>query len=143
MIGFVAVRCCVWAAAGMIVFGAGGCVAPARPEVEKVATVQVAEVVVNNRTPYAWRLVFRTAAGVAVKEADVAPRESGVVRIAGGVDYVIDQAIVTPGVRVAARSVAMRFEAGERYGWELATLLTAEGKDVDGEGEARRTGAVR
>lgn len=98
------------------------------PPVAEVATERAAELMVANRTPYAWRLVFRTTAGVAVKEADVAPRESGVVRIAGGADYVIEQAIVTPGVEAAARSVAMRFEAGERYGWELATLLTdAEG----------------
>lgn len=126
---WVAVRGCVWAAAGMIVLAGGGCAGPARPVEVPVAMAQEAEVVVHNRTPYAWRLVFRTPAGVAVKEADVAARESGVVRIAGGADYVIEQAIVTPGVGAAARSVAMRFEAGERYGWELATLQTLAGEE--------------
>lgn len=133
--GFVAVRCCIWAAAGAVMFGGGGCATSTQPVA--IAPVRGAELVVENRTPYAWRLVFRTPAGVAVKEVNVAPRETGVVRIAGGAEYVIEQAIVTPGVGAAARSVAMRLEAGERYEWELATLLTSAGEESERE-EATR-----
>lgn len=68
--------------------------------------------------------------------AEIAPRGSTEVRLAGGAEYAIEQTIVTPGAAVAAagaRTLQMRFESGERYGWELATVMTgAEEKSGTG-----------
>lgn len=97
------------------------------PETPRLATTwREAEVAVSNLTPYPWRLALRSPQGAEVKTVEVRPRESLAVVVAGG-EYVIEQTLVAPDPAVAkSRSFTARFEAGERYRWSLATLLSAE-----------------
>ncbi len=97
------------------------------PETPRLAmTWREAEVAVSNLTPYPWRIALRSPQGAEVKTVEVRPRESLAVVVAGG-EYVIEQTLVATDPAVATtRNFSARFEAGERYRWSLATLLSAE-----------------
>ncbi len=120
--GFATVCRCVFASVGIVVLVWAGCAGPGNGIVR--TGTPLAEIVVINRTAYAWRLAIRTVEGAEVKVARIAPLESREVRVAGGADYVIEQSIVTPGADIPEpRNIAARFEPGERYRWRLETLL--------------------
>lgn len=112
----------VWAVAGLLAIAIGGCATVEQPP-PPPPRASLAEVVIYNPTPYAWRLEFRAPAGSVVKAEAVAPRGTVAVHVPGGVDYVIEQAVTTARA-IPPRTTTMRLEAGERYDWELATLLT-------------------
>lgn len=108
-----------------LLLGLAGCTTA--PETPRLAnTWREAEVAVSNLTPYPWRIALRSPQGAEVKTVDVRPRESLAVVVAGG-EYVIEQTLVATDPAVAtSRNFTARFEAGERYRWSLATLLSAE-----------------
>jgi hypothetical protein len=85
-----------------------------------------AEVAVANLTAHAWRIALRSPQGEEVKTVEIRPRESVALVVAGG-DYTIEQTLFAPApVGTTVRRFPGRFEAGERYHWTLATLLSAE-----------------
>ena len=84
-----------------------------------------AEISVTNLSPHLWQLALRTPnAGDAIR-VEVKPRETFAVTMPGG-EYVVEQTLLAVGRIPATRQFATRFEAGERYRWDLATLLTTE-----------------
>lgn len=116
-------RGCVIAAGWGVVAG-GGCAT--QPELAAPERTHFSEIRVINESPLAWRLTFRPRDGGASRAEAVRPRETKTVRVAGGADYVVEQAVVTPGARVGSpRSVTVRFDPGESYDWRLATVLTS------------------
>jgi hypothetical protein len=103
---------------------AGGC---ATPRTAVLATGRWdAEIAVTNLTPYPWRIALRTLQGAEVKTVNVQPRESFAVVIAGGDYEVVQTVIAADTVASDTRNFSARFEAGERYRWSLATLLSSE-----------------
>lgn len=112
-------------AAVLLALGAGGC-ATSSEGPRLGSKWRDAEIAVSNLTPYPWRIALRSAESAEPKLVQVQPRESFAVVVAGG-DYQIEQALVATDPTVAmSRSFNARFEAGERYEWNLATLLSAE-----------------
>lgn len=98
-----------------------------RPEAPRLAKMRTeAEIAVTNLTPYPWRIALRPAAGMEPKLVQVQPRETFAVVLAGG-DYQVEQTLIG-GERESptSRNFQARFEAGERYRWSLATLLSAD-----------------
>ncbi len=102
-----------------------GCVS--KPEAPRLAVGwKEAEIAVTNLTPYPWRIALRSPAGADIKTVQVQPRETFAVVVEGG-DYVVEQTLVAADPTVGTtRNFAARFEAGERYRWSLATLLSSE-----------------
>lgn len=85
-----------------------------------------AEIAVSNLTAHAWRIVLHSPQGEAVKTVEIRPREAVALVVAGG-DYTIEQTLFAPApVGTTVRRFPGRLEAGERYDWTLATLLSAE-----------------
>lgn len=85
-----------------------------------------AEIAVSNLTAHAWRIALRSPQGEEVKSVEIRPRESVALVVAGG-DYSIEQTLFAPApVGTTVRRFPGRLEAGERYHWTLATLLSAE-----------------
>ncbi len=120
-----AAAACARAACLLAVVGFAGCAGtPEAPRLAKARTE--AEIAVTNLTPYPWRIALRPAAGMEPKLVQVQPRETFAVVLAGG-DYQVEQTLIA-GDRDAptSRNFQARFEAGERYRWSLATLLSAD-----------------
>lgn len=107
------------------------------PVSSAAAAPPLAHLAIANLTDYTWRVTARSAAGGTIREWPVLPRGSLEIELAGG-EYVFEQTIVTPHATLATatRQFPVRFDAGERYGWTLATLLSA------GAGEATNTAAT-
>lgn len=85
-----------------------------------------AEIAVENRTAHPWRIALRSPQGEEVKAVEIRPRESLALVVDGG-DYTIEQTLYAPPPAGAtSRRFPGRLEAGQRYRWTLATLLSAE-----------------
>lgn len=85
-----------------------------------------AEIAVSNLTAHAWRIALHSPQGEAVKTVEIRPREAVALVVAGG-EYTIEQTLFAPApVGTTVRRFPGRLEAGERYHWTLATLLSAE-----------------
>ncbi len=97
------------------------------PETPRLATdPREAEIAVANLTAHAWRITLRTPAGDEVRSVEIRPRESLALVIAGG-EYAIEQTLFAPPpAGTSTRRFPGRLEAGGRYQWTLATLLSAE-----------------
>lgn len=108
---------------GVCLLACAGCGTPVAGPV--AAPRPTAHVDVENLAPHAWRLVVRLPGGEAVHAMRVAPRGRGELTVPAAADLMIEQTLVSPtGEAAETRRVAVRFAAGERYRWELATLLT-------------------
>lgn len=85
-----------------------------------------AEIAVSNLTAHPWRIALHSPQGEPVKTVEIRPREAVALVVAGG-DYTIEQTLFAPApVGTTVRRFPGRLEAGERYHWTLATLLSAE-----------------
>jgi hypothetical protein len=89
-----------------------------------------AEISVTNLSPHLWQLALRAPQASDAIRVEVKPRETFAVTMPGG-DYVVEQTLLAVGRTTSAtRQFTARFDAGERYRWDLATLLTTEGSSV-------------
>lgn len=85
-----------------------------------------AEISVTNLSPHLWQLALRAPQASDAIRVDVKPRETFAVTMPGG-EYVVEQTLMAVGFSTPSkREFTARFEAGERYRWDLATLLTTE-----------------
>ena len=84
-----------------------------------------AEISVTNLSPHLWQLALRAPNASDAIRVEVKPRETFAVTMPGG-EYVVEQTLLAVGRAPATRQFATRFDAGERYRWDLATLLTTE-----------------
>lgn len=118
-------RACIVAGALALALAGAGC-ASAPKVLAPVAAPRLAQIAIANLTDYTWAIEARPAPGATVQHWQVAPRATLEIALAGG-DYVFAQTIVSPAASVGAatRRVSATFEAGERYEWSLATLLSA------------------
>lgn len=85
-----------------------------------------AEISVTNLSPHLWQIALRAPEASDAVRVEVKPRETFAVTMPGG-EYVVEQRVVAIGFSSSAkREFTARFDAGERYRWDLATLLTTE-----------------
>ena len=104
--------------------GMAGCTAPAPASGPRNAAAAASHLVVTNLTDYAWSLVIAPAAGGEDRTAQVPPRGSLTIVLAGG-DYLIDQSALPVGAAPElSRRLPVRLAAGKTYRWRLGTLLS-------------------
>ena len=118
-------RSSVFTAVLLLALSAGGGCASAPKGNELSLPPGHAEISVTNLSPHLWQLALRTPTAADAIRVEVKPRETFAVTMPGG-EYVVEQTLVAVGRTPATRQFATRFEAGERYRWDLATLLTTE-----------------
>ena len=118
-------RSSVFTAVLLLVLGAfAGCASA--PVVNTLALPRGhAEISVTNLSPHLWQLALRAPQANDAIRVEVKPRETFAVTMPGG-DYVVEQTLIAVGRPPASRQFTARFDAGERYRWDLATLLTTE-----------------
>jgi hypothetical protein len=85
-----------------------------------------AEIAVTNLTAHVWHLALRATEATDAIRVEVKPLETFAVTMPGG-DYVVEQTLLAVGGSApATRRFNARFDAGERYHWNLATLLARD-----------------
>jgi hypothetical protein len=117
-------RCGGFAAAGVVAwFALSGCAGPGAPR--SAAQIRAAHLEIINLTPYRWRLAFSSGDGAKTHIELINPRATRTLLLPQGGTYVVEQAIHEPnGDAPVPRRFSTELELGERYTWELATLLT-------------------
>jgi len=105
-----------------VAVGLAGCAAPMTVAPRPAAGV--AHVALINFTGRAWLISLRAAGGGEVRSGRIAAAATIDLPLSAG-DYVIEQTLLaSDGAVAATRQLAVHFDAGERYRWPLATLLS-------------------
>jgi len=85
---------------------------------------RTAHLVVVNTSERSWRVALTSVAGSEPRQWDIEPRQTVETEVPAG-DYEVEQVLLTSGGgAVETRRLAARFERGQDYRWQLATLLS-------------------